>query len=130
LANKNNFPLDKLKNLLSFVLDYMLLSTEMENEFLASSTIISSFNTDTMVKYRGRGMFEKFMDAAFEPKLAAREQALNIAHEAAKEAATEAALKAAKEAAANKAKEERENAIHALLKNQFFPRKDCSDFGL
>jgi hypothetical protein len=114
LANKNNFPLDKLKNLLSFVLDYMLLSTEMENEFLASSAIISSFNTDTMVKYRGRGMFEKFMDAAFEPKLKA----------ASEQAAREAAREAAK-----KAQEERENTIHALLKINFSPEKIAETLG-
>ena len=48
LAIEKQFPLDKMEELLSFVLDYMLLPKEIENEFMASPLISSIFKTDDM----------------------------------------------------------------------------------
>lgn len=56
LALQKGFPFEKTEQLLSFVLDYMLLSEEMENEFIASSDIYSSLNSQKMVATRGEKM--------------------------------------------------------------------------
>ena len=56
LALQKGFSFEKTEQLLSFVLDYMLLSEEMENEFVASSDIYSSLNSEKMVATRGEKM--------------------------------------------------------------------------
>ena len=62
LAEKKKFPIDKLVDLLRFVLDYMLLSDEMENEFKVNtlSPIFSPQNTDSMVITRGERTLASF----------------------------------------------------------------------
>ena len=54
LAEKKQFPIDKIEELLSFVLDYMLLPDEMENEFAASVPSLSKLNSEKMVITRGK----------------------------------------------------------------------------
>ena len=54
LAQKKQFPVGKMEELLSFVFDYMLLSEDMENEFMAKTPIFLPLNSDTMVITRGK----------------------------------------------------------------------------
>jgi hypothetical protein len=103
LAEKKQFPFDKLEELLSFVIDYMLLSDEVENEFIATtpSTIFSPQNTDSMVITRGQRILSEMAQIALYGKTT---EALLADKEAEKEA-------------------ERQNTIQALLTINFSPEK-------
>ncbi len=54
LAQKKQFSVEKMEELLSFVFDYMLLSEDMENEFMAKTPIFLPLKSDTMVITRGK----------------------------------------------------------------------------
>jgi hypothetical protein len=107
LAENKQFPLDKLEELLRFVLDYMLLSDEMENEFELKnlSPIFSPQNTDSMVITRGT----RTLAAIYSSRVYGK--------------TTEALL--AEQKAEQKAEQEAErlNTIQALLSINFSPEK-------
>ena len=107
LARKKQFSVEKMEKLLSFVLDYMLLSEDMENEFIAQSPIFSSLNTDTMEITRGQRALAEMASRAiygkpFDEFIAEKE--------------------AEKEA-------ERRHAIHSLLKINFSAEKIADILG-
>jgi hypothetical protein len=111
LAEKKQFPLDKLEELLSFVLDYMLLSDEMENEFKLNnaSPIFSPQNPDSMVITRGtRTLAEIYSTRLYGKSTEALLAEKDAENKAEKEAAQEA---------------ERQNTIQALLSINFSPEK-------
>jgi hypothetical protein len=97
--------------LLRFVLDYMLLSDEVENEFIAttSSTIFSPQNTDSMVITRGQRILADMTSIGLYGKTT---EAL-LAEKEAEKNAEKIALQEA----------ERQNTIQALLSINFSPEK-------
>ena len=57
LAQKKQIPLEKIDELLSFVLDYMLLPEELDKKFMFSTPYYQPINNnDTMVATKGRKM--------------------------------------------------------------------------
>ena len=55
LAQKKQFSLDKINELLSFVFDYMLLPDKMEQEFISITPFLQSKNDNTMEVVMTRG---------------------------------------------------------------------------
>ncbi len=122
LAQKKQFPVEKMEELLSFVFDYMLLSQEMENEFMAKTPIFVPLNSDTMVITRGKRALAHMASMAIYGKPFDEV----IAEKEAEKEAEQAKLLAAKEA---EQALDRRNTIHALLKINFTPEKIADVLG-
>jgi hypothetical protein len=121
LAEKKQFPFDKLEELLRFVIDYMLLSDEVENEFIAttSSPIFSPQNTDSMVATRG----ERTLAAIYTTRIYGKTTEALLAEQKAEQKAEKKAEKNAIQEA------ERQNTINALLTINFSPEKIADVLG-
>jgi hypothetical protein len=125
IALKKNIPLEKMEELLSFVLDYMHLSPKMENEFISKSPFYQPINDDTMVKTRGQKLLAHMISSSvyakrFEEILSEKEaETLRLVAEKEAEKEAEKAL-------------ERSNTIKKLLAENFSPEKiaDLLDYDL
>ncbi len=140
LAQKKQFPVEKMEELLSFVFDYMLLSEEMENEFMAKTPIFLPLKSDTMVITRGKRKLAEMASMAiygkpFDEVIAEQKEAQDAI--LAKIKAEQAQLLASKEAeqarllASKEAEQdtERRNTIISLLKINFTPEKIADVLG-
>ncbi len=56
LAERKQLPFDKIEELISFVLDYMMLPNEIENEFQAAIPYLSQLKSEEMEITRGQKM--------------------------------------------------------------------------
>lgn len=147
LAERKHFSFEKMDELLSFVLDYMLLPDEIENEFQATIPSLLELNSDNMELTRGQRVLNEIYSKnlygktfkeleAEKDALLAEKQAelvkkdLEWQAELAKQEAEKQAILAKQEAERLAEKEvEHKFAIKALLKLDFSPDKIVTVLG-
>jgi hypothetical protein len=138
IALKKQIPLEKMEELLSFVFDYMHLSPNMENEFIAKTPFLKPINDDMMVQTRGERIIADLMQnsplaKSVQAKMKAKMEAeLRAQIRAEKEAEIRTEKEVEKQRFAAEKEVERRHTIKKLLGIGFSAEKiaDVLDFDL